>query len=99
MYLSFYRLRSAKVLLIGLGGFGAEIAKNVILAGVKTITLLDHRNVTIEDTCSQFFIPNDQIGKNVCKLFIDPFDIIIPFFYMTLCIHRKQKHLYKELRI
>ncbi|KAF7393546.1 hypothetical protein HZH68_010365 [Vespula germanica] len=58
------RLRSAKVLLIGLGGFGAEIAKNVILAGVKTITLLDHRNVTIEDTCSQFFIPNDQIGKN-----------------------------------
>ncbi|XP_046826131.1 SUMO-activating enzyme subunit 1 [Vespa crabro] len=58
------RLRSAKVLLIGLGGFGAEIAKNVILAGVKTITLLDHRNMTIEDTCSQFFIPNDQIGKN-----------------------------------
>lgn len=66
---TFYRLRSAKVLLIGLGGFGAEIAKNVILAGVKSITLLDHRNVTIEDTCSQFFIPNDQIGKNVCKFF------------------------------
>lgn len=58
------RLRSAKVLLIGLGGFGAEIAKNVILAGVKAITLLDHKNATIEDTCSQFLIPHDQIGKN-----------------------------------
>ncbi|KAK2582321.1 hypothetical protein KPH14_004660 [Odynerus spinipes] len=58
------RLRSAKVLLIGLGGFGAEIAKNVILAGVKAITLLDHRNMTKEDTCSQFCIPHDQLGKN-----------------------------------
>ncbi|XP_072755411.1 SUMO-activating enzyme subunit 1 [Anoplolepis gracilipes] len=58
------RLRAAKVLLIGLDGFGAEIAKNIILAGVNSVTFLDHRNVTELDRCSQFFIPKEDIGKN-----------------------------------
>ncbi|CAK9819120.1 SUMO-activating enzyme subunit 1 [Anthophora plagiata] len=58
------RLRAAKVLIIGLNGFGAEIAKNIILAGVQAITFLDHRNVTAEDRCSQFLAPTDLIGKN-----------------------------------
>lgn len=58
------RLRAAKVLLIGLNGFGAEIAKNIILAGVKAVTFLDHRDVTVEDRCSQFLVFKDSIGKN-----------------------------------
>ncbi|XP_015182981.1 PREDICTED: SUMO-activating enzyme subunit 1 [Polistes dominula] len=58
------RLRTAKVLIIGMNGFGSEVAKNIILVGVKTVTLLDHRNMTVEDTCSQFFLPHNQIGKN-----------------------------------
>lgn len=58
------RLRAAKVLLIGLNGFGAEIAKNIILAGVKAVTFLDHRNVTAEDRCSQFLAPTESLGKN-----------------------------------
>ncbi|XP_043798665.1 SUMO-activating enzyme subunit 1 [Apis laboriosa] len=58
------RLRAAKILLIGLNGFGAEIAKNIILAGVKSVTFLDHRNVTIEDRCSQFLTPKELIEKN-----------------------------------
>ncbi|XP_017794469.1 PREDICTED: SUMO-activating enzyme subunit 1 [Habropoda laboriosa] len=58
------RLRAAKVLLIGLNGFGAEIAKNIILAGVQAITFLDHRNETVEDRCSQFLAPRELIGKN-----------------------------------
>lgn len=60
-------LRAAKVLIIGLNGFGAEIAKNIILAGVQAITFLDHRNVTAEDRCSQFLAPTDLIGKNVSR--------------------------------
>ncbi|EZA51764.1 hypothetical protein DMN91_004446 [Ooceraea biroi] len=58
------RLRAAKILLIGLDGFGAEIAKNIILAGVNSITFLDHRDVTKLDRCSQFFAPKDDVGKN-----------------------------------
>lgn len=44
-YLSFTRLRGSRVLLAGLGGLGAEVAKNLILAGVKGLTLLDHEQV------------------------------------------------------
>lgn len=40
-----YRLRGSRVLLAGLGGLGAEVAKNLILAGVKGLTLLDHEQV------------------------------------------------------
>lgn len=60
----FYRLRAARILICGLNGFGAEIAKNVILAGVKSITLLDHENVSEVDFCSQFLAPRDSVGKN-----------------------------------
>lgn len=58
------RLRFAKVLLIGLNGLGAEIAKNIILAGVKSVTFLDHRELSKLDTCSQFLAPTTSIGQN-----------------------------------
>lgn len=58
-------MRAAKILLIGLNGFGAEVAKNIILAGIKSITFLDHRSVTQIDRCSQFLLSVDQIGENV----------------------------------
>lgn len=61
----FFRLRAANILLVGLNGYGAEVAKNIILAGVKSVTFLDHRQASAQDTCSQFFIPREQIGKNV----------------------------------
>jgi len=40
-----YRLRAAKVLLVGIGGLGAEVAKNIVLSGIKSLTILDHRQV------------------------------------------------------
>lgn len=61
------RLRNSRVLLIGLRGLGAEIAKNIVLAGIKSLTLLDHTEVTEEDTCSQFLIPQSELGKNRAK--------------------------------
>lgn len=58
------RIRTARVLLCGLNGLGAEVAKNVILGGVKSVTLLDHRNVTQLDFCSQFLVPRETLGTN-----------------------------------
>ncbi|XP_028320241.1 SUMO-activating enzyme subunit 1 [Gouania willdenowi] len=58
------RLRGSRVLLAGLGGLGAEVAKNLILAGVKKLTLLDHEKVT-EDSCrAQFLVPVTAQGQN-----------------------------------
>ncbi|KAK2585054.1 hypothetical protein KPH14_008573 [Odynerus spinipes] len=58
------RLKSAKVLLIGLGDFGTEIARIVILAEVTSITLLDHRNMTEKDNCQQFGTIDYQLGES-----------------------------------
>lgn len=51
-------------MLCGLSGFGAEIAKNIILSGINSITFLDHRNLTEGDTCSQFLAQRSDLGKN-----------------------------------
>uniref|UniRef100_A0A3P8YP77 SUMO-activating enzyme subunit 1 n=1 Tax=Esox lucius TaxID=8010 RepID=A0A3P8YP77_ESOLU len=58
------RLRGSRVLLVGLRGLGAEVAKNLILAGVKGLTLLDHEQVTEESCRAQFLIPVSAQGQN-----------------------------------
>ncbi|XP_028921137.1 SUMO-activating enzyme subunit 1 isoform X1 [Ornithorhynchus anatinus] len=58
------RLRASRVLLVGMKGLGAEVAKNLILAGVKGLTMLDHQQVTPEDTGAQFLIPTGSSGRN-----------------------------------
>lgn len=58
------RLRSTRILVVGLNGLGAEVAKSLVLAGVKSITLLDHRNVSADDFSSQFMVQRTDIGKN-----------------------------------
>jgi len=48
-----WKMQKSSILICGMGGLGAEIAKNVILAGVKSVTLFDQKNVTYEDLSTQ----------------------------------------------
>lgn len=58
------RMAASDVLISGLGGLGVEIAKNVILGGVKSVTLHDTANCEITDLSSQFYLIESDIGKN-----------------------------------
>lgn len=58
------KMASSNVLIIGLRGLGIEIAKNVALAGVKSLSLYDPNTVTLQDLSSQFFLSEADIGKN-----------------------------------
>lgn len=58
------RLRAARILVAGLNGLGAEIAKNIILSGVKAVTLLDDQVVKESDFCSQFLVPQSSLAAN-----------------------------------
>ncbi|KAL7730588.1 hypothetical protein ACLKA6_000579 [Drosophila palustris] len=58
------RMANSDILLSGLGGLGLEIAKNVILGGVKSITLHDTATCTLNDLSSQFYLTQSDIGKN-----------------------------------
>lgn len=57
------RMSQSNVLIVGLKGLGVEIAKNVALAGVKSITLYDPNPAQIQDLSSQYFITESDIGK------------------------------------
>lgn len=54
------------MLLIGVGGLGAEVAKNIVLAGVRSLTLLDDQKVyklNVTDcilVCSFYFLFSNQ---------------------------------------
>ena len=56
------RMAKSDVLIIGLNGLGVETAKNVILAGVKSVTLHDDALATMNDLASQFYITEADIG-------------------------------------
>ncbi|KAH9673124.1 ubiquitin-activating enzyme E1 1 [Citrus sinensis] len=58
------RLFASNILISGMQGLGAEIAKNLILAGVKSVTLHDEGVVELWDLSSNFIFSEDDVGKN-----------------------------------
>lgn len=57
------RMGASNVLIVGLKGLGVEIAKNIALAGVKSLTLYDPAPAVIADLSSQFFLHPEDVGK------------------------------------
>ncbi|XP_072483986.1 ubiquitin-like modifier-activating enzyme 1 isoform X1 [Notamacropus eugenii] len=58
------RLQMSSILISGLRGLGVEIAKNIILGGVKAVTLHDQGNAQWADLSSQFYLQEEDVGKN-----------------------------------
>lgn len=57
-------IRNANILIIGMKALGNEIAKNLVLAGIGGLTVLDHEAATEEDLGSQFLITDEDVGRN-----------------------------------
>ncbi|CAM4912467.1 unnamed protein product [Rotaria socialis] len=58
------RLRKHHVLIVHAGGLGIEIAKNIVLAGVQSVTLQDTINTSMLDLATQYYLSEENIGKN-----------------------------------
>jgi hypothetical protein len=55
------------VLVVSVGALAAELCKNLVLAGVGAVTLLDAAVVAAEDLAAQFLIEESAIGRlTVC---------------------------------
>lgn len=65
------KMQHANVLVIGLKGLGVEIAKNIALAGVKSLTLFDPLPVELKDLSSQFFLTEKDIGSETANATIE----------------------------
>eukprot|EP01089_Gocevia_fonbrunei_P003393 TRINITY_DN1334_c0_g1_i2.p1 TRINITY_DN1334_c0_g1~~TRINITY_DN1334_c0_g1_i2.p1 ORF type:complete len:104 (+),score=16.32 TRINITY_DN1334_c0_g1_i2:161-472(+) len=59
------RMRDAKILLAGLGGIMNEVCKNLVLAGVGSVFILDNQIVYPHHLAAQFFL-SETFGENVC---------------------------------
>jgi ubiquitin-activating enzyme E1 len=57
------RMGSSNILVAGLRGLGVEIAKNIALAGVKSLTLYDPKPAALVDLSAQFFLRPEDVGK------------------------------------
>ncbi|CAH1797332.1 unnamed protein product [Owenia fusiformis] len=55
------RMARSNVLLSGLGGLGVEIAKNLVLAGIKSLTILDDKKARYSDLGTQFFLHESDV--------------------------------------
>lgn len=58
------KIRNANILLITMKALSNEIAKNLVLAGIHSLTIVDHAIVTEADLGAQFFISESDIGQN-----------------------------------
>ncbi|XP_043564560.1 ubiquitin-like modifier-activating enzyme 1 [Chiloscyllium plagiosum] len=61
------QMKTSSVLVSGMRGLGVEIAKNIILGGVKQVTVHDEGKAEWNDLSSQFYLTVDDIRKNRAK--------------------------------
>uniref|UniRef100_A0A8D0G778 E1 ubiquitin-activating enzyme n=1 Tax=Sphenodon punctatus TaxID=8508 RepID=A0A8D0G778_SPHPU len=63
-YDAMQRMTGSSVLVSGMKGVGVETAKNIILAGVKSVTVHDQGDAQWSDLSSQFFLSEGDVGQN-----------------------------------
>lgn len=59
------KIRNANILLVNVKALGNEIAKNLVLAGISSLTIVDDNPVTEEDLFAQFFVSESDLGNPV----------------------------------
>lgn len=55
-------MKNTSILIAGLNGVGIEIAKCIILSGVKSVVLQDANNIIQKDLASNYYIKESDIG-------------------------------------
>jgi len=73
------RMAGCKILVSGLGGLGVEVAKNIVLGGVQSVTLQDTKPTSWLDLSSQFYLRKTDIGKNRAQVSQLPLSELNPY--------------------
>ncbi|KAK3874308.1 hypothetical protein Pcinc_020748 [Petrolisthes cinctipes] len=82
-------MTTASVLICGLGGVGVEIAKNVILTGVREVLLYDQEVTTWADLASQFYLTEEDLGKNRAEACVSRLSELNPYVRVTTMDNEK----------
>jgi ubiquitin-like 1-activating enzyme E1 A len=58
-------MRNAAILMVNLRGVATETIKNIVLAGIGKLIILDCEDVAAEDLGAGFFFRDEDVGKKV----------------------------------
>lgn len=84
------------MLIVGMRGLTAEVSKNVVLAGVKSLTVLDNRVLSEEDSATRFLCPT--VGENVGRRGLESAGSVLLRIYPYTVLYREPKQLYQDYR-
>ncbi|KAI8902474.1 hypothetical protein BC833DRAFT_573667 [Globomyces pollinis-pini] len=72
------RMQRSKILIVGVTGLTNETLKNIVLAGVGHITVLDDAVVREVDLGCQFLLRKSDIGKNIAESILPRLKMLNP---------------------
>ena len=58
------KLKDSKVLVVGAGGIGSELLKNLVLSGFSYIEIIDLDTIDVSNLNRQFLFRKQHIGKS-----------------------------------
>ncbi|CAB3408998.1 unnamed protein product [Caenorhabditis bovis] len=89
-------LRTASVLISGIGSVGVEIAKNLILGGVRHVTIHDAKTTDWNDLSAQYYLREEDIGRNRAQACFERLAELNDSVNVELCIDRLSEDLVKK---
>ncbi len=78
------KITKSTVLLSGLDGLGTEIAKCLILGGVKKLLIHDKNNISINDLASGYYYSETDIGNNKTDVILDKLRELNPYVEISI---------------
>merc|ERR1719370_2754822 len=58
------KVEAAKLLMVGAGGIGCELLKNIVLTGFKDIVIIDLDTIDVSNLNRQFLFQRQHVGKS-----------------------------------
>lgn len=76
-------MRNATILVLTVRGLATEVIKNIVLAGVGKLIIVDNEDVKEEDLGTGFFFREEDVGRKASFLalgeFLPPQSASLPF--------------------